>query len=167
MTRLELAQLLGFVLVSLALLILAATAATILYRRRADELEQWVAEQDAAAQEHAQERERLRKTMPVRAVEPPRPPSINDGPTRPIDTERLLVGPCRRELSTEPCTLLAGHPGPCEIVLLERADVPCGNGLDHPAHYYIEYLDTADPATPEMTRRPCSGIRSGPHRRRM
>ncbi len=163
MTRLETLQLLGFVLVSLALLILAGTAATILYRRRADELEQWVAEQDAAARAHAQQREQVQETTPVRAVEPPRPPSLYEGETRPLERP----GPCRRKLTTEPCTLLAGHPGACEIVLLERADVVCGNGLDHPAHYFIDYAETDDPETPEMTRRPCPGIRSGPHRRRV
>lgn len=163
MNRLETLQLLGFALVSLALLIMAATVATIVYRRRADELEQWVAEQDADARAHAQQREQVQTTMPVRAVEPPRPPSLYEGETRPLE----VPGPCRRELSTEPCTLLAGHPGACEIVLLERADVACGNGLDHPAHYFIDYAETADPDVPEMTRRPCAGIRSGPHRRRM
>lgn len=144
MTRLELAQLLGFVLVSLALLILAATAATILWRRRADELEQWVAEQDAAAQKHAQELEQAREHMPVRAVEPPRPVSIDPDETRPLFAP-VRVGPGRYE-QTLP---------------------PCGNGHDHPAHYFIDYIDhAADPSIPDMISRPCPGVRSGPHRRR-
>lgn len=144
MTRLELLQLLGFVLVALALLILAATAATILYRRRADELEQWVAEQDADARAHAQQREQVQGTMPVRAVESPRPPSIDgDSLTRPLTVPR---------------------PPDAPAIVWPTAP-PCGNGLDHVAHYFIDYVETADPGAPEMTRRPCPGVRSGPHRR--
>lgn len=144
MTPVETLRLVGVLMVILALLILAGTWLAITYRRSADRLEAWVAEQDAAAREHAQQREQGHVSMPVRAVEPPRPPSIDgDSLTRPLTVPR---------------------PPDAPAIVWPTAP-PCGNGLDHVAHYFIDYVETADPGVPEMTRRPCPGVRSGPHRR--
>lgn len=145
MTNIETLQLAGFVLVAASLLILAGTAATILYRRRVDEMTEWVAEQDQAAREDAG-----RRTMPPRAVVPPRPVSIDNDTTRPLQAPEPI----------EPVVQV----GPADYVLQVG---PCGNGHDHPAHYFIEYIETLDPACPDMKRRPCPGVRSGPHRRRV
>lgn len=153
MTRIELAQLVGIAMVVLALLILAGTAATILYRRRTDELAGWIAEQDEAARAHEAAMERRRSTLGTRAVVPPRPVSIDKDATRQLQAP---VPPA----PLDPVVQV----GPADYVLQVP---PCGNGHDHHAHYYIEYVETDDPSTPDMARRPCPGVRSGPHRRRV
>lgn len=155
MERIEQLQLAGYVMIALALIIIAGTLATIVYRRRADELADWIAEQDQAAREQAGRR----AAAPPRAVVPPRPVSIDPGDTRPIEVPPRIVEHLQLHHVTT-AGELAGVP-------TFRASAECGRSDDHPAHYFIDYVETGDPAAPDMRRRPCTGHRSGPHRRRM
>lgn len=158
MERIEQLQLAGYVLIALALIIIAATLATIVHRRRVDELADWVAEQDQAARDEAGRR----ASMPPRATVAPRPVSIDDGDTRPltVPTEPTRIIEAFKLHHVTNLGELAGEP-------TYRAAALCGESLDHPAHYFIGYVETDDPDAPDMVRRPCPGLRSGPHRRRV
>lgn len=162
MNTIELLQLVGIALVVLSVLILLGTYVAIRINRSTANVKRWVAEQEQEAREYEARKELRRSTLPVRSVAPARPVSISPDDTRPI--ERLA---CPRELTTLPCKLYAGHGGACEVDLPEPPPPPaCGDTYDHPAHYFITYVETGDAAAPDMAKRPCAGVRSGPHRRR-
>ncbi len=151
MNPIEIVRLVGIVLVVLAVIILVGTYAAIRYHRAAGDADQWVAEQqqDAAQWRRAKQAdiERRQATLPTIGVA--RTPGIDKEPTRPMQVPVQA-----------PMPLLEHRP------VQAPAPPTCGDRFDHVAHYFIEYGTDPEDAEPTMTKRPCPGVRSGPHRRR-